>query len=161
MIVDPAEVRELIRIATTRTGSPVFDEDLIQDVSLRALEAFRRTGQVAHPRAFLMKIVCDTVRDHWRRKRVWEDLDSIDERLVCFRPQFEEELDRQRRTLTLHAALAHLDATKRRLLHLFYEEDLSVSQIARLQNSSVSAVKMQLFRARRQLAENVGKIAEK
>jgi DNA-directed RNA polymerase specialized sigma24 family protein len=40
---------------------------------------------------------------------------------------------------------------KRDLLHLFYEEDLSVSEIATVQGRTVSAVKMDLLRVRREL----------
>src|SRR5436190_15809069 len=42
MFFDPAEIRNLIHMATRRTGTPVHDEDLEQDVALHALEAFRR-----------------------------------------------------------------------------------------------------------------------
>jgi DNA-directed RNA polymerase specialized sigma24 family protein len=64
MEFDPADIRTLIHVATKRTGTPVHDEDLEQDVALQALEAFRRIEQVTHPRALLMKIVRDAVRDH-------------------------------------------------------------------------------------------------
>src|SRR5580698_10095092 len=105
MTLDPAEIRRLIRIATARTGAPIYDEDLAQEASLRALQAFQRVGQVTHPRAFLMKIVCDTVHDHWRRRRPAEDIASIDERFIGVHPHFEDDLDRRRRSILLRAAL--------------------------------------------------------
>ena len=154
--VNPAEVRELIRIATRRTGAPVFDEDLTQEVSLRALEAMRRAGHIEHPRAFLMKIVSDAVRDHWRKRRPVEALDAIDERLVCVRPDFEGSLDFARRSAALNHALAGLELSKRRLINLYYDEGLSVAEIARLQNRSIPSVKMALCRIRREIAGKVG-----
>jgi RNA polymerase sigma factor (sigma-70 family) len=152
MIFNPSEIRTLIHVATKRTGTPVHDEDLEQEVALRALEAFRRLNKVTHPRALLMKIVCDTVRDHWRRKRSSEELAGIDEKFVAHVPAFESNLDQQRRVELLRRALTQLPAAKRRLLELFYINDQSIPQIAALQDRSISAVKMELARSRQSLS---------
>src|SRR5262245_11263107 len=152
MIFNPAEIRTLIHLATKRTGTPVHDEDLEQEVALQALEAFQRLESVTHPRALLMKIVHDTVRDHWRRKRSLEELAGIDERLICETPTFESKLDHERRLDLLRVALKRLPAAKRTLLELFYITGHSIPEIAALQGRSVSAVKMQLARSRRSLS---------
>ena len=152
MYIDPCEIRLLVRIATQRTGRPLHDEDLEQDATLKAVEAFRKQFEVRHPRAFLRKIVCDTVRDHWRRRRRAEDLNQIDEAHFAESPRFEEQLDMQRRLVLLRAGLDQLDAGKRTTLDLFYIEERPVSEIARLQKKSISAVKMELLRSRRLLA---------
>jgi RNA polymerase sigma factor (sigma-70 family) len=161
MNIDPCEIRLLIRIATQRTGRPLHDEDLEQDATLKAVEAFRKQFEVRHPRAFLRKIVCDTVRDHWRRRRPAEELNAIDEMHFAESPCFEERLDQQRRVALLRAGLAQLDAGKRTTLDLFYVEERRVSEIARLQKKSVSAVKMELLRARRLLADILRELAER
>ena len=152
MIFNPSEIRTLIHVATKRTGTPVHDEDLEQEVALRALEAFRRLNKVTHPRALLMKIVRDTVRDHWRRKRSSEELTGIDEKFIAHVPAFESNLDQQRRVELLRRALTQLPAAKRRLLELFYINDQSIPQIAALQDRSISAVKMELARSRQSLS---------
>jgi RNA polymerase sigma-70 factor (ECF subfamily) len=152
MNIDPCEIRLLVRIATQRTGRPLHDEDLEQDATLKAVEAFRKQFHVRHPRAFLRKIVGDTVRDHWRRRRPAERLNAIDEIHFAESPCFEERLDMERRLALLRDGLAQLDAGKRTTLDLFYVEEWPVSEIARLQKKSVSAVKMELLRARRILA---------
>jgi len=151
-MINPSEVRRLIRIVTTRTGSPVSDEDLTQEVLLHAVDAFQRVGQVDHPRAFLLKIVWDVVRDHWRRRRTLEDIDAIDEQRFSFRPQIEDELDRQRQNLLLRDAITQLPPSRQKLLHSYYEEELSIAEIADRDKRSRSAVKMELLRARRHLA---------
>src|SRR5678815_688047 len=153
MNIDPIEIRMLVRIATQRTGWPLHDEDLEQDATLKAVEAFRKQFEVRYPRAFLRKIVCDTVRDHWRRRRTSEDLDTVDEKHLAECPSFEERLDMQRRVSLLRQGLARLDSGKRTTPDLFYVEGRPVSEIARLQKKSVSAVKMELLRARRLLAK--------
>jgi RNA polymerase sigma factor (sigma-70 family) len=152
MIFSPSEIRALIHVATRHTGNPVHDEDLQQEVALRALEAFQRLSEVTHPRALLMKIVRDTVRDHWRRRRTPEELNEIDERWVAYVPAFELNLDRERQLNVLRQSLERLPAAKRTLIELFYVRDKSIPEIAALQGRSVSAVKMELARSRRSLA---------
>src|SRR5262245_9362322 len=152
MIFDPAQIRTLIHVATKRTGTPVHDEDLEQEIVLHALEAFRRLEEVIYPRALLMKIVHDAVRDHWRRRRSCEDLDGLDERFVAHTPSLESDLDRERRIVLLRRALERLPASKRTLLELFYVHGHSIPEIARIQGRSISAVKMELARSRHLLA---------
>ncbi len=152
MIFNPSEIRTLIHLATRRTGAPVHDEDLEQDVALHVIEAFRRLRHITHPRALVIKIVQDAVRDYWRRRRSQEDLDGIDERFISHAPEFESRLDHQRRLELLRRALDRLPAPKRTLLELFYLRDYSISEIATLQQRSVSAIKMELARSRRSLS---------
>jgi RNA polymerase sigma-70 factor (ECF subfamily) len=152
MIFDPSDIRTLIHAATRRTGTPLHDEDLEQDVALRALEAFRRLHKVNHPRALLMKIVRDTLRDHWRRKRCSEELSEDDERLTAPTPPVELRLDLEQQLEVLRLSLGRLPAAKRTLLELFYLRDHSIREIAALQNRSISAVKMELTRSRKSLS---------
>ena len=161
MNINPAEIRTMVHIATRRTGTPVHDEDLEQEVALHALEASRRIEHIAHPRALLMKIVYDTVREHWRHRRPCEDLDNIDERFISQRPTLEADLDLHRQIEILHRALDLLPVSKRALLDLFYIHDYLVSEIAALQGKSISAVKMGLLRSRQSLARIVRSLAAK
>lgn len=156
-----AEIRALVHLVTKRTGIPLHDEDLEQEIALRALEAFRRIEQVTHPRALLMKIVYDTVRDHWRRRRSSEDLERVDERLLSHAPTFESDIDRRRQLDLLRRAFDRLPVSKRAILDLFYTHGHSIAEIADLQGRSVSAVKMELSRSRRSLARIVRSLATK
>ena len=161
MNLNPVEIRILIHVVTKRTGSPLHDEDLEQDVALHALEAVQRLEHVTHPRALLMKIVRDRVRDYWRRRRPLENVDLIDERFVAHMPEFETDLDCRRRLELLRRALDRLSESKRLVLDLFYLHDHSIQQIAEIQNRSISAVKMDLVRSRRSLAQIVRSLANK
>ena len=152
MNLNPAEIRTLVHVATKYTGSPVHDEDLEQDIALRALEALRRLEHITHPRALLMKIVRDAVRDRWRRRRLLEHLDGIDPRFISYQPEFEFDLDSSRRLELLRSAWNQLSEPRRAVLALFYMHDYSISQIAGIQKKSISAVKMDLARSRRCLA---------
>ena len=161
MKINPVEIRTMVHIATSRTGTPIHDEDLEQDVALHAVEASLRIGHITHPRALLMKIVHDTVREHWRRRRPCEDLENIDTRFVAQIPTFETDIDVQRQIELLHRALDLLPAPKRKLLELFYLHDCSVSEIAALNGKSISAIKMELLRSRQTLGRIVRSLATK
>ena len=152
MIFTPSEIRTLIHVTTKKTGTPVHDEDLEQDVALHALEAFQRLTDVTHPRGLLAKIVRDTVRDYWRRRRSAGDLATVEERFISDAPAFEKKLDDQRRVEILRRALDCLPSAKRTLIDLFYVRDQSIGQIAASQGRSISAVKMELARSRRSLS---------
>ena len=152
MKINPADIRTLIHIETRKTGTPVHDEDLEQDIAVRAIEASHRLHAITHPKALLRKIVHDTVRDHWRRRRPSEKLNELDERFLSHMPELESEVDRRRRLDLLYRAIEQLPASKRALIELFYIQDLSIPQIAGMQRRSVSAVKMELARSRRSLA---------
>jgi len=156
-----ADIRTMLCVATRHTGTPMRDEDLEQEIALHALSAFRRLGHVSHPRALLMKIVHDKVRDHWRRRHPFEHLDSVDERLITQVPELELTIDIRRRLDLLDCALTRLPSHKRILMELFYEHDHSIPEIAKLQNRSVSAVKMELRRSRQTLARLVRMLATK
>jgi RNA polymerase sigma factor (sigma-70 family) len=152
--IDLLEVRSIVRTETKRTGVPLRDEDLEQDASLKAVEAFRRECDVRFPRAFLRKIVGDAVRDHWRRRPVeCDELASVEEKRVSCSPRFEEEMDRQRRVDVLRVALRELEEVRRATLMAFYMEECSVGELAERTGKSISAVKMELLRARKRLAE--------
>lgn len=161
MNLNLADIRTMVHVVTRRTGTPVHDEDLEQEVALHAVTAFRRLDHVAHPRGLLMKIVHDTVRDYWRRRHSFEDLDSIDERFLAHIPDFELGIDVRRRLELLDRARGFLPQHKRTLLELFYTHDYSIPEIAQLHGKSISAIKMELLRCRQALARIVRLLATK
>ena len=161
MNIDASEIRMLIRLVTRRTGSPVQDDDLTQEVTLKVVEACRKQDKIRHPRAFLMKIVRDAVHDYWRRRRIVFDISTIDESRFAELPNFETELDRRRQTDLLRRALQQMESSKRSTLELFYSSDCSIAEISRILGKSESAIKTELMRTRRALAEIVRDLAKK
>jgi RNA polymerase sigma-70 factor (ECF subfamily) len=161
MNIDASEIRMLIRLVTQRTGSPVHDDDLTQEVTLKVVEACRKQDEIRHPRAFLMKVVRNAVHDYWRRRRVVFDISTIDESRFAELPNFEGELDRRRQTDLLRRALLQMESSKRSTLELFYSNDCSIAEISRIRGKSESAIKTELMRTRRALAEIVRDLAKK
>jgi RNA polymerase sigma-70 factor, ECF subfamily len=161
MNIDASEIRMLIRMVTQRTGSPVHDDDLTQEVTLKVVEACRKQEEIRHPRAFLMKVVRNAVHDYWRRRRIVFDISTIDESRFAELPNFESELDRRRQTDLLRRALQQMESSKRSTLELFYSSDCSIAEISRIRGKSESAIKTELMRTRRALAEMVRDLAKK
>jgi RNA polymerase sigma-70 factor (ECF subfamily) len=161
MNIDASEIRMLIRMVTQRTGSPVHDDDLTQEVTLKVVEACRKQEEIRYPRAFLMKVVRNAVHDYWRRRRVVFDISTIDESRFAELPNFESELDRRRQTDLLRRALQQMESSKRSTLELFYSSDCSIAEISRIRGKSESAIKTELMRTRRALAEMVRDLAKK
>ena len=161
MNIDASEIRKLIRMVTQRTGAPMNDDDLTQEVTLKVMEACRKQTEIRHPRAFLMKIVRDAVHDYWRRRRVVFDISTIDESRFAELPNFESDLDRRRQTDLLRKAMLQMKSSKRATLDLFYSSDYSIAEISRIQGKSESAIKTELMRTRRALAEMVRDLAKK
>lgn len=128
------------------------DPDLEQEVFLRTLKAFRKERRVEHPRALIWKIATDTVADHWRlraRDR-WDPLDEL-QHPAAQDTDAERDLDRKRRVEQLRNGILRLGCDIRGSVYLFYMEGYLVSSIARIYGKTPSAVKMALYRGRRQL----------
>ena len=152
-VLTPDVARSLVRQAALSTGSFVFDDDLVGEALLRGVIAFQRTVHVTHARAFFSKIVKDTVRDYWRRRRAWIPLECIGE--ITQVVDFEERLDRRRQLERLRAALIMLPADQRTLLELFYLDEMSIGQISAVLQKSRSALKMALLRGRKNIVQVV------
>lgn len=158
MLLTPRYARSIIWLLTKRTGSPVIDEDLAQDALLRALQAFRRTPQVQHPRAFFRKVVKDMLADHWRHHSLPLRFVPVDDTPPnVYQPRFEETLDRSRRLVRLFAALDRLTTDKRLLLECFYLNGLTIREITQRLGKSPSAIKMGLARSRQELVRMVNR----
>ena len=130
-------------------------------LTLKAVAAYRKQREIRYPRAFLVKIVRDTVHDYWRRKRVIFDISTIDESRFVDLPNFEVDMDRRRQAALLREALLRMESSKRATLELYYENDYSISEISLIQGKSESAVKTELMRTRRALAEQLQELARK
>jgi RNA polymerase sigma factor (sigma-70 family) len=148
-ILTPEFAGGVVRRLTRRTGTPLFDDDLIQEALLRGLLAFRRIPDIRYPRAFLTKVIRDTVIDHWRRRRFAGEQLTEDQHNV--QPTVEDDIDRRRRLARLGSALSLLATQDREIIEMFYLREASIAEIADEFKRSRSSVKMTLLRSRRAL----------
>ncbi len=144
---EPAELAKahapaIYRLAYARTGSRADAEDIMQEVFVRLLRAGPDFADRAHARAWLLRVAANCANDWFRapwRRREGPLMDSLPA------PEHED-------GGVVEAVLA-LPAKYRTAVHLYYYEELSVAEIAKITGKSESAVKSRLFRARAMLRE--------
>lgn len=135
-------------IAQTREGGHY--EDLCQAVFVKMVLGLPQLRTPERFEPWLFQIARNICRDHLRARQGWRRLfvaysvthESVAAPEPPGRDNPEEELSR---------GLAQLPAEQRNLLRLSVEEKRSYDELARLSNSTVSAVKSRLFRARANL----------
>jgi RNA polymerase sigma-70 factor (ECF subfamily) len=133
-------------------------EDAAQEAFIRA---YTRLGSYDPERKFstwLLSITSNYCIDVIRKRRAI--LLSIDEPLAPHPALMSEksagpesQLVQHEEQVLVQSLLAELEADYRQAVVLRYWYDLSYEEIAELMNTTVSAIKSRLFRARRQLAE--------
>ena len=144
---EPAELARayapaIYRLAYARTGSRADAEDIMQEVFVRLLRAGPDFADREHAKAWLLRVAANCANDWfrapWRRRE-----GPLSESLPA--PEHES-------GGVVEAVLA-LPAKYRTAVHLYYYEELSVAEIAKITGKSESAVKSRLFRARAMLRE--------
>lgn len=123
----------------------VTAEDLAQDTLIQAFRDLRQLRDASRFRAWLSRVAVNTCRMHLRREA----------RSLQLTPEVAVPSGRSDSPLAVDDALARLDSTQRRLLRLFYTEELSHAEIAETLALSASAVKSRLHRAREQLRKEM------
>lgn len=138
------------RLALSRTGNPADADDILQDVFLRYIRADKTYNDEEHRKAWLIKITINCSKSFltsaWNRHRDFSEADensgANDKRLSDIETRSD-----------VYGAVLKLPVKYRTVIHLYYYEDLSVSQIAKITRATESAVKSQLSRARNMLKE--------
>lgn len=146
----PAELEQVMerygntvyRLAYSQTRSKTDAEDIYQDVFLRYFRKRPEFDSEEHRKAWLLRVTLNQTRSLFRSAWFRHTVPLEDQ--VAFVQPEEQKLDE---------ALAQMKSGERKLLHLFYYENLSVREIGRLLNRKESTVRTQLTRARRRLAE--------
>lgn len=133
------------RLAYARTGSRTDAEDVMQEVFLRLVKTRPVFDSGAHAKAWLLRVASNCANDlfrlPWRRR---------EEPLEGDLPAPE-----QPEAGSVTEAVLSLPARYRIPIHLYYYEDYSVAEIARIIGKSEGTVKSRLFRARELLRKRL------
>ncbi len=152
--MDSAEAARLVelhgqavyRLAYARTGSREDAEDVAQETFLRLVRAAPEFRDEDHRRAWLLRVAAncaaDLTRSLWRRRR--RPLEEA-EALGAPSPEPPEE--------GALAAVLALPERYRTVVHLYYFEEYSAAEIARLLGMREGTVHTRLSRARAMLRE--------
>lgn len=135
----------VFRLAYSYTRSRSDAQDMCQEVFLRYFCSRPPFASEEHRRAWLLRVTVNRCKTHltswWVRRTV-----PLDDRIPMPEPE----------PLVLDEALRQLAEKDRLVIHLFYYEECSTQEIARMMRTTEGAVRTRLTRARQRL----GKILE-
>ena len=135
----------VFRLAYSYTRSRSDAQDMCQEVFLRYFCSRPPFASEEHRRAWLLRVTVNRCKTHltswWIRRTV-----PLDDRIPMPEPE----------PLELDEALRQLAEKDRLVIHLFYYEECSTREIARMMCTTEGAVRTRLTRARQRL----GKILE-
>ena len=131
------------------TGDRVASEDLVQEVFLRVLK-YRHTYRGGQFSCWMYQIARNARGDHFRKWRASAELPEADS-LPSGQRSASDTLEEQQEHALLQAALARLAEDKREVLLLSRYQHLKYEEIAQLLGCTVTAVKLRVHRAMKDL----------
>lgn len=159
--------RPVFSVIVRMVHDAALAEDLTQETfvkAFRALESFDRNRKFS---SWLFSIAHNTTIDHLRRKQVptvsLEPPESDSERpslaflAVAADPSPQERLEHSELARVLELAMATLRPEYAEVLTLRFQESLSYEEISDVTGLALGTVKTHLYRARKALAEALGR----
>lgn len=137
----------IYRIALTHTCSREDAEDVLQEVFLTYYRKNKEFNEEEHRKSWLIRVTlncCDRTLAK-RKKQQYVPIDALE-----IPVRFEYDSDK-----TVYRAVLSLPEKLRRVVELFYFEELSAKEIGKVLNLRESAVFMRLSRARAELKEKL------
>ena len=138
------------------SGSPSLADDLFQETYYRFLRANLKSADEVYQKNYLFRIATNLTHDHWRKLPRKERLKAS----VSPAGQADDHTAvRVQQSSDLNRALARLKPREREILWLAYVEGSSHKEIAEVVGLRVASIKLLLFRARRKMADLLGRPA--
>ena len=136
----------VLRLCYTYLHSAADAEDLCQNVLLKLMEHKKPFESEEHEKAWVIRTAINECKSELRaaRRKVLP-IEGLEETAAPQAPRAE-----------ILDAVLHLPEKYRIAIYLFYYEDYSIREIAKLVKSSESAVAKQLSRGRKMLKEQLG-----
>lgn len=130
------------RLAYARTRSASDADDIVQEVFLRCMRAQPDFADAEHEKAWLIRVTINCTKNlvtsAWRRHTAAE-------------PETERAGEEAEDYSDVLEAVMALPQKYRTVIHLYYYERFSVTEIAAVTHATENTVKSQLFRAREML----------
>lgn len=135
------------RLAYARTGNREDAEDITQETFLRLVRAAPAFRDGEHCKAWLLRVAAncagDLHRSPWRRRAV-----PLEQAGQMAAPESPEEQG-------VEAAILALPEDYRVVVHLYYYEELSTAEIAKVLGKREGTIRTRLSRARAMLREDL------
>lgn len=135
------------RVALSFTQSPHDAEDVVQTTFMKLLTGHREFRNEEHIRRWLIRVAVNECNSLW--SSFWrKNVDYVEE--LASEPEFSVE-ERQ----DLYQAVMKLPPKCRIVVHLFYYEEYSSKEIAKLLHMREATVRTRLVRARKLLRQQL------
>ena len=123
-------------------------EDILQETFLQYHQTNKQFESEQHIRAWLLRVALNRAKDVYRQKKRRREtaLEDYMETLTFPSPE----------SGALFSAVMALPEHYRSVIHLFYYEDYTIDEIAKLLHLTQSNVKVRLSRGRKLLKESLG-----
>jgi RNA polymerase sigma-70 factor (ECF subfamily) len=167
---DVAAFGELVRhhqsavfnVAYRMTGNRRDAEDLAQEAFLRAFRAFDRFDPDRPLRPWLKRIAANLCLNWLQSSRIQTtsveaDMPAVMDSFAQSGPPPEQSAINRETAVHIRAAILQLSPHYRAVIELRHFQDLSYDEMAQTLGRSLSNVKSDLYRARQQLAELLGR----
>lgn len=130
------------RLALARTKNPFDAEDVTQTVFMKLCKNTAPFANEEHLKAWLLKVTVNTSKN--LLTTAWKRLtEPLNENILGDTPEVDG----------TYPAVMKLSEKYRTVIHLFYYEDYSCAQIAKILDTTEATVKTRLRRAREKLGE--------
>ena len=125
-------------------------EDITSEVFMKYFTCNQRFDSQEHEKAWLIRVTVNRCRDLFRSSRFKKYADMEEYEPFC-------EMDEEHEVME---AVMSLPKKYRTAVHLYYYEGYSTEEIAKITNSTATAVRKQLSRAREMLKNKLGEEQE-
>lgn len=132
------------KLAFARVRCKEDADDVFQEVFLNYIKNAPEFENAEHEKAWFVRVTLNCCNDIWRKNDKRCEV-SLDEARDIAQDSAEENLS------LVEYGLNKLEETDRTLIHLYYYEEYSCSEIAKMLGKSSAAVRMQLSRVRKAL----------
>lgn len=140
------------RLAVSQVKNQTDADDIFQEVFVRLVRHIHELQSMDHARAWLITVTINCSKKHFGN--YWnKNVFPTDEVVEIQGKEEGYEQVEHRIDNPVSDAVSKLPPKYRLVVHLYYFEELSVSEIAKATGQKESTVKSQLFRAREMLRE--------
>lgn len=149
-------IDKIYRFIFLKVNSQEIAEDLTSEVFLRAWNAFRdKKCDIANIQAFLYQIARNLTVDHYRQKAQATFVSTEYVKIPDPVENLEEKAFLRSDLEIVKQAMANLSDEYREAITLYYLEDMSVKEIAKIMDRSEESVRVIIHRALKTLKEAI------
>lgn len=154
-------VGKLYRFIVLRVSSQEIAEDLCSETLLRGWETFKeRSEEIENVGAFLYQIARNLVTDYYREKGKAKIVSAENIQITDPTPGLEEKTALISDFEQIKVALTNLREDYQDVIIWHYIDDLPILEIAKLQDKSEEATRVQLHRALKALKDEISQDKE-